>query len=110
MYKPENSQNFLRFWDTTRSSNSNQKSRSSINQQEEKKTLSRGFCFSGGQLSDNKRKWKIDKYLDLAWELKEKPWKMKVRVITIVVGALRTVPKDSEKKLQEFEDQKNQVK
>ena len=35
---------------------------------------------------------KMDKYLDLARELK-KLWNMKVKVIPIVVGALGTVPK-----------------
>ena len=41
---------------------------------------------------------KIDKYLDLVGELK-KIWNMKVKVISIVVGALGTVPKSLEKKL-----------
>ena len=45
----------------------------------------------------------IDKYLDLARELKEKNWNMKVTMILIVVGALETVPKGLEKRLEELE-------
>ena len=37
-----------------------------------------------------------DKYMDLARELK-KLWNMKVKVVTIVISALETVPKDSGK-------------
>ena len=42
---------------------------------------------------------KMDKYLDLARELK-KIWNIKVKVIPIVVGALGTVPKGLEKGLE----------
>ena len=42
------------------------------------------------------------KYLDLARELK-KLWNMKVTVISIVNGVLRTVPKGLEKELEELE-------
>ena len=42
----------------------------------------------------------IDKYWDLARELK-KLWNMRVTVIPIIVGALRTVPKGLEKRLEE---------
>ena len=45
---------------------------------------------------------KIDKYLDLARELK-KLWNMKVKVIPIVVGALGTVPKGLERGLENLE-------
>ena len=45
---------------------------------------------------------KMDKYLDLARELK-KLWNMKVKVIPIVVGALGTVPKGLEKSLENLE-------
>ena len=39
-----------------------------------------------------KEKEKIDKYQDLAKELR-KPWKVKTRVVPIVnIGALRTIP------------------
>ena len=44
----------------------------------------------------------MDKYLDLAWELKML-WNMKVTVIPIIVGALGTVPKNLEKRLDEEE-------
>ena len=42
---------------------------------------------------------KMDKYMDLARELK-RLWNMKVKVIPIVVGALGTVPKSLEKRLE----------
>ena len=42
-----------------------------------------------------KENGKMDKYLDLARELKN-VWNMKVKVIPIVVGALGTVPKGLE--------------
>ena len=45
---------------------------------------------------------KIDKYLDLARELK-KLWNMKVIVILIVVGAFGMASKDLEKRLMEQE-------
>ena len=45
---------------------------------------------------------KIEKYLDLARELR-KLWNMKVKVIPIVINALGTVPKGLEKNLGELE-------
>ena len=39
-----------------------------------------------------KEKEKIDKYQDQAKELR-KLWKVKTRVVSIVIGALRTIPK-----------------
>ena len=45
---------------------------------------------------------KMDKYLDLARELK-KLWNMKVKVVPIVVVALGTVPKGLEKGLENLE-------
>ena len=42
---------------------------------------------------------KMDKYLDLARELK-KIWNMKVKVIPIVIGTLGTVTKSLEKSLE----------
>ena len=45
---------------------------------------------------ENKRKQKIDKYLDLTRELK-KLLKMKVALVPIVVGALGIFPKGFEK-------------
>ena len=44
----------------------------------------------------------IDKYLDLARELK-KLWNMRVKMIPIIVGALGMVPKSLEDRLEEFE-------
>ena len=49
-----------------------------------------------------KEKEKIDKFLDLARELK-KPWNMKVTAIPIVVGAPRMVPKGLKRRLRELE-------
>ena len=45
---------------------------------------------------------KIDKYLDLARELK-KLWNMRIKMIPIVVGAHGTVPKNLENKLDDLE-------
>ena len=45
---------------------------------------------------------KMDRYLDLARELK-KPWNRRVRVIPIVIGALGPFPKSLEKRLEELE-------
>ena len=44
---------------------------------------------------------KIDKYLDLARELK-RPSNMRVMVISVGVDALKTIPKDMEKRLEEL--------
>ena len=48
-----------------------------------------------------------DKYLDIARELKKttknKRWNMKVTVIPIVIGALRTIPKGLVKGLEDLE-------
>ena len=49
-----------------------------------------------------KKREKPDKYLDLARELK-KLWTIKVTMILAVVGALLTVPKNLEKRLNEME-------
>ena len=49
-----------------------------------------------------KEREKIDKYLDLARELR-KLWNMRVKVIPIVIGALGTIPKGLEKSLDELE-------
>ena len=47
---------------------------------------------------DDKKIEKIEKYLDLARELKE-VWNMKVTVVSLVVGALGTPAKQLEKRL-----------
>ena len=51
------------------------------------------------KMKDNK---KIDKYLNLARELK-KFWKMKVTMIPIVIGVQGMIAKDLEKRLVELE-------
>ena len=45
----------------------------------------------GDARAEQKEKEKIDKYQDLAKELR-KLWKVKTRVVPIVIGALRTIP------------------
>ena len=45
---------------------------------------------------------KRDKYLDIARELK-KQWNIKVTIIPIVIGALSTVTKGLEKRLEDLE-------
>ena len=47
----------------------------------------------GGPQNKSEGKWKKDKYLDLARELK-KLWNMKVRIVPIVIGALGTITKE----------------
>ena len=61
----------------------------------------RGFCRLSEPQSEIERKWKDNKYLDLTRELKQL-WKMKVTVILIVVGALVTVPKGLDKRLDDL--------
>ena len=56
---------------------------------------------SGDAKVELKEKEKIDKYQDLAKELR-KLWKVKTRVVPIVIGALRTIPiKDQLAKLKD---------
>ena len=60
IHKPEKMRfiNSWRFWHKKRSSNPGQKTKQSINQQEEKNLPSRGFCHSIWSLSEKERKWK----------------------------------------------------
>ena len=60
------------------------------------------FCCPSGHGVKIKESKKINKYLDLARELK-KPWNMKVTLIPVVVGVLRMIPKGLEKGLEELE-------
>ena len=60
------------------------------------------FAVSADQWMKMKESELIDKYLDLARELK-KLWNKKVTAIAIVVGALETVPSGFEKSLEELE-------
>ena len=48
------------------------------------------------------KKLKMDKYLDLAWEL-NKLWNMKMTVIPIVIGALATITKGLIQRLEDVE-------
>ena len=63
------------------------------------KLINSGLYRRGGSQSKNE---KIDKYLDLARELKNLQT-MKLTVIPIVIGALAIVSKDLEKSLEELE-------
>ena len=49
-----------------------------------------------------KEKEKITKYQDLRMEL-QRLWRMKVRVVPIVIGALGSIPKDLKKWLKELD-------
>ena len=49
-------------------------------------------------IEKKKKSGKSDKYLDFAQELR-KLWNMEVMVILIVIGALGTIPKGSERRL-----------
>ena len=63
----------------------------------EKILTSSKFCSSDGPQGENKKESKkIDKYLDLARELK-KLWNMKVTMILVVIRALGTVFKDKKR-------------
>ena len=55
------------------------------------------------KIKDNE---KMDKYLDLVRQSHQKMWIMMVTVIPLVVGALGTIPKGLEKRLEEFEIRK----
>ena len=66
----------------------------------EKNLSSSGFWCSSRLQGENKRKQK-DKYLDLAWELKNL-WNRRVKIIPIGVGVLGTVLKGLEKRLEEL--------
>ena len=50
---------------------------------------------------ESKENEKVQKYQDLARELR-KLWQVKVKVVTVVVGALGTIPKALEKHLKEI--------
>ena len=54
------------------------------------------LCLSSGQQSEKQRKQRIDKYFELARELR-KFWNMRVTVMPIVTNALVTVPKEGQK-------------
>ena len=58
------------------------------------------FCRFGALQRKNKRKQKIDKYLNLARELKML-WNKRETVIAIVVGVRKTSPKRLKKKEKE---------
>ena len=75
-----------------------------INQKKKKKreNLKIGLWCPGWPLSKIERKWKKDKYLDLARELM-KLWNMKVTFRPIVIGALGTVTKGLIKRLEDLE-------
>ena len=59
------------------------------------------ICHPSGTQSENQRRWKRNKYLDLASELR-KLWNRRVTVIPIVIDTLGTVPKGLERELEEL--------
>ena len=61
------------------------------------------FAISADHIINMNESEELDKYLDFLRELK-KLWNMKITGITFVVGALKTVSKDLEKKLDELEN------
>ena len=73
-----------------------------VNQQEKENLLSSRICYPHRKQSRNKRKQKMNKYLHLARELRKlkNTW---LSLITIIVGALGTVPKCLERGLEELE-------
>ena len=85
--------------DTNRSSNPTQKTRPRYSQQVGKTYQLTDFVILA-DLSKNKGKQKLDKYLELAKELN-----MNVSVIPIIVGALGTILKNLEKRLLELKIQ-----
>ena len=97
---------FTGFWDTNRSPNSSQMTRSCVCSQKEKKNLS-SFIVPLDHRMKMKEHEKINKYLNLARELK-KLWNMKatMTVILVVVSMPRTVSKGLEKRLKELEIRK----
>ena len=59
------------------------------------------FAIPSDSRIETKEYEKLDKYQDLARELK-KLWNMNVRVIPIIIGALGTIPKDLHQRLKEI--------
>ena len=59
-----------------------------------------GFAVPAGHRVKIKEREKINKFLDLAREMK-KLWNMRIKVMPLVPIALGTVPKDLEKGLEE---------
>ena len=59
-----------------------------IDEKKKKKLPLSGFCWFDRFQRENKRKKRIDKYLDLARELNKKPGNMIVTVISVLVDAL----------------------
>ena len=86
------SQTSLRFWDTKGSLDLVQTTRPGDSQQN-KENLSNSGLYDPGRRWSKIKRWKEDKYLELARD-QMKLWNMKVMVIPIVVGALGTIPKE----------------
>ena len=70
--------------------------------QQKKNLSSNKFCCSGGPQSENKRKRKARQSLGLCEWTKNKLWNMRVTVIPIVLGVVRTVTRDLAKSLEKL--------
>ena len=93
------------FWDTNRSPNPDQKTRPSNNEQKKQKNKKKNrvdFDISVDHRVKIKENEKCDKYLDLAWEIRNL-WNMKVTVMPIVIGTLGTNSKNLVRGLLESE-------
>ena len=59
------------------------------------------FAVPGDSRIEEKEKDKIEKYQDLGREL-QKIWKVKVKIITLAVGSLGAIPKQSGNRLKQI--------
>ena len=91
-------------WHTHGSPYLGQKSRPNNNQQKKKRRefAKMSTLLSAWTQNKTERKWKKDKYLDLARELK-KLWNMNVTTIPILISAFGTVTKGLLKGLEDLE-------
>ena len=90
---------FFRIFDTNRSLNPSQKTRPIT---KKKTCYLMDFAISEDRRVEIKESEKIDKYLDLARELKEL-YNMKLTMVPVIVGVPGTVPKGLEKRMEEQE-------
>ena len=100
--------NSVGLWDIKGSHYPGQKTRRSVNKQEERNLSFSGFCYFTEPLSKNKRrlkKKKIDKYWNLVRELR-RTWNMKQLVIAFVVGSVAMAIQRPEKETMGIGDQK----
>ena len=95
---------YMGFWVTNRSSNSSQKTKLCGNKKKRKKKRAYSlveFAVPVDHRVKIKESKNIDKYSDLARELK-KLWNMKVMVISVVIGVFGMVSNGLEERLEEW--------